>query len=74
MDIMDNEENAIRAFLALPDDNTIKDGMREGFIEYIGTSAQLFVMKVKEWRAIHDLSKADFEEYLAANASAFPPA
>eukprot|EP00971_Amphidinium_carterae_P002213 43818-Amphidinium_carterae.1 len=31
-------------------------------------------MKVKEWRAIHDLSKADFEEYLAANASAFPPA
>eukprot|EP00971_Amphidinium_carterae_P114002 2258935-Amphidinium_carterae.1 len=47
--------------------------MRVAFIEYIGTSAKLFVMKVKEWRAIHDLSRADFEEYLAANTNAFPP-
>eukprot|EP00971_Amphidinium_carterae_P019041 374735-Amphidinium_carterae.1 len=45
MDIMENEEDAIRAFLELPDDNTIKEGMRVGFIEYIGTSAKLFVMK-----------------------------
>eukprot|EP00971_Amphidinium_carterae_P181471 3600158-Amphidinium_carterae.1 len=48
--------------------------MREAFIQYIGTSAKLFVMKVHEWRAIHDLSAADFKEYKAANASAFPPA
>eukprot|EP00971_Amphidinium_carterae_P274465 5446450-Amphidinium_carterae.1 len=48
--------------------------MREGLIEYIGTSAKLFVISVKEWREIHDLSAADFKEYLAATASAFPPA
>eukprot|EP00971_Amphidinium_carterae_P081653 1615187-Amphidinium_carterae.1 len=48
--------------------------MREGLIEYIGTSARLFVISVHEWRAIHDLSAADYREYLAANASAFPPA
>eukprot|EP00971_Amphidinium_carterae_P187598 3723211-Amphidinium_carterae.1 len=46
--------------------------MREGLIEYIGTSAKLFVISVKEWREIHDLSAADFREYLAATASAFP--
>eukprot|EP00971_Amphidinium_carterae_P127657 2529202-Amphidinium_carterae.1 len=40
MEIMENEEDAIRAFLELPNDDTIKEGMREGFIEYIGTSAK----------------------------------
>eukprot|EP00971_Amphidinium_carterae_P332569 6466793-Amphidinium_carterae.1 len=48
--------------------------MREAFIQYIGTSAKLFVKSVYEWRAIHDLSAADFKEYQAATASAFPPA
>eukprot|EP00971_Amphidinium_carterae_P055581 1095632-Amphidinium_carterae.1 len=28
MDIMENEEDAIRAFLDLPNDNVIKEGMR----------------------------------------------
>eukprot|EP00971_Amphidinium_carterae_P151198 2997779-Amphidinium_carterae.1 len=53
MDVMENEEDAIRAFLDLPTDNVIKEGMREGLIEYIGTSAKLFVISVKEWRAIN---------------------
>eukprot|EP00971_Amphidinium_carterae_P250716 4976980-Amphidinium_carterae.1 len=74
MEMLDNEEEAIRAFLDLPSDNLIKDGMREGFIDYIGTSAKLFVKSVYEWRAIHDLSAADFKEYKAGTASAFPPA
>eukprot|EP00971_Amphidinium_carterae_P069271 1370849-Amphidinium_carterae.1 len=74
MDVIENEEEAIRAFLDLPSDNVIKEGMREGFNDYIGTSAKLFVTSVYEWRAIHDLSAADFREYKAATASAFPPA
>eukprot|EP00971_Amphidinium_carterae_P270731 5372663-Amphidinium_carterae.1 len=74
MDVIENEEEAIRAFLDLPSDNIIKEGMREGFIDYIGTSAKLFVKSVYEGRAIHDLSAADFREYKVATASAFPPA
>eukprot|EP00971_Amphidinium_carterae_P229509 4553542-Amphidinium_carterae.2 len=74
MEMFDNKEDAIRAFLELPSDNVIKDGMREAFIQYIGTSARLFVNSVYEWRAIHDLSVADFREYKASTASAFPPA
>eukprot|EP00971_Amphidinium_carterae_P345384 6486310-Amphidinium_carterae.1 len=74
MEMFENEEDAIRAFLELPSDNVIKEGVREGFIDYIGTSARLFVKCVYDWRAIHDLSAADFKEYKAATASAFPPA
>eukprot|EP00971_Amphidinium_carterae_P082167 1625294-Amphidinium_carterae.1 len=71
---MEDEEAAIRAFLELPTDDTVKEGMREGLIEYIGTSAKLFVLSVKKWREIHDLSAADYKKYLAATASAYPPA
>eukprot|EP00971_Amphidinium_carterae_P023980 473220-Amphidinium_carterae.2 len=74
MDIYDSEEEAIRAFLELPLDNGVLEGMREAFIECIGTSAQLFLIRIKEWRVIFDMSEEDFKEYLASNASAFPSA
>eukprot|EP00971_Amphidinium_carterae_P339681 6477626-Amphidinium_carterae.1 len=69
-----SEEDAIVAFLELPLDNAVLEGMREAFVEYIGTSAKLFVLKVYEWRKIFDMSEADYRELLASTASAFPSA
>eukprot|EP00971_Amphidinium_carterae_P035744 703549-Amphidinium_carterae.1 len=56
-----SEEEAIRAFLTLPNDNVIVEGMREAFVEYIGTSAKLFLLKIQEWRVIFDMSEEDYK-------------
>eukprot|EP00971_Amphidinium_carterae_P283227 5622932-Amphidinium_carterae.1 len=61
-------------FLALGEDDLITQDMREGFIEFIGTSMEQFIEEIHKWLKIFDMSDDEYREYLAATSSAFPTA